>query len=152
MAEDRYGKDWPYYGKIDVWGSQPADHCTGNEWGGCFKEAYASNIVNPIQSARLRTERSLSFRYGRMEIEAKLPKGDWLWPALWLLPKYQKYGVWPTSGEIDLMEARGNANLLDAAGNEIGISTMGFAVHFGPSKTENGYPTAINDKYFELIH
>lgn len=29
-----------------------------------------------------------------------MPVGDWLWPAIWLLPKRSKYGQWPASGEI----------------------------------------------------
>jgi hypothetical protein len=33
---------------------------------------------------------------------------DWLWPAIWLLPEKNAYGQWPASGEIDLMESRGN--------------------------------------------
>jgi beta-glucanase (GH16 family) len=38
-------------------------------------------------SARVRSVESFAFKYGRIEITAKMPKGDWLWPALWLLPK-----------------------------------------------------------------
>ncbi len=33
---------------------------------------------------------------------------DWLWPAIWLLPEKNAYGQWPASGEIDVMESRGN--------------------------------------------
>ena len=43
--------------------------------------------------------------YGRIDVCARLPpcrRG--LWPALWLLPTESKYGRWPKSGEIDLME------------------------------------------------
>lgn len=47
--------------------------------------------------------------YGRFEFRAKLPLGQGLWPALWLLPRDSKYGGWPASGEIDVMEARGQA-------------------------------------------
>ena len=37
-----------------------------------------------------------------------MPVGDWIWPAVWLLPAESDYGPWPLSGEIDLLEARGN--------------------------------------------
>jgi beta-glucanase (GH16 family) len=37
------------------------------------------NIINPIQSARLRTIDSVALRYGKVEVRARLPKGDWLW-------------------------------------------------------------------------
>jgi beta-glucanase (GH16 family) len=42
-------------------------------------------------------------------VEAKLPKGDWLWPAIWLLPEKNAYGQWPASGEIDLMVSESRA-------------------------------------------
>jgi beta-glucanase (GH16 family) len=37
-------------------------------------------------SARLRSVKALNFKNGRVEVKAKLPKGDWIWPAIWLLP------------------------------------------------------------------
>lgn len=37
------------------------------------------NYINPIQSARLRTIDSATIRYGKVEVRARLPKGDWLW-------------------------------------------------------------------------
>ena len=39
------------------------------------------DIINPIQSARLVTKDSFSFRYGTIEVRAKMPKGDWIWPG-----------------------------------------------------------------------
>lgn len=68
--------------------------------------------------------------YGRVEIRAKLPTGDWLWPAMWLMPKGSTYGGWPRSGEIDLMEARGNWNYV-ANGRQIGVEQFGSTLHFG---------------------
>lgn len=59
-------------------------------------------------SARLTTKNSHHITYGKVEIRAKLPQGDWLWPALWMLPVDDAYGPWPLSGEIDIMESRGN--------------------------------------------
>ncbi len=43
--------------------------------------------------------------YGRVEVRAKLPNGQGFWPAIWLLPRTTP---WPTGGEIDIMEARGD--------------------------------------------
>jgi hypothetical protein len=65
-------------------------------------------IINPIQTARLSTRTSANIKYGRVEVTAKLPRGDWLWPAIWMLPVNNTYGPWPISGEIDIMESRGN--------------------------------------------
>lgn len=58
-------------------------------------------------SARLKTRGLFAKKYGRFEFRAKLPVGKGVWPAIWLLPQELKYGGWPASGEIDLMEARG---------------------------------------------
>jgi beta-glucanase (GH16 family) len=63
-------------------------------------------------SARLKTLKKdgsplFSQKYGRFEFRAKLPTGKGIWPALWMLPQNEKYGGWPCSGEIDVMEARG---------------------------------------------
>jgi beta-glucanase (GH16 family) len=63
-------------------------------------------------SARLKSRKKdgsplFSQQYGRFEFRAKLPTGKGVWPALWLLPQDEKYGPWPSSGEIDVMEARG---------------------------------------------
>lgn len=45
--------------------------------------------------------------YGRFEFRAKLPVGRGVWPAIWMLPQAEKYGSWAASGEIDILEARG---------------------------------------------
>jgi beta-glucanase (GH16 family) len=63
-------------------------------------------------SARLKTRKKdgtslFCQAYGRFEFRAKLPTGKGVWPALWMLPQDEKYGPWPSSGEIDVMEARG---------------------------------------------
>jgi beta-glucanase (GH16 family) len=73
--------------RFEIWGGSNADYCTSNNFYGCERTpAGSGNVINPIRSARLRTVNSLSFTYGRVEISAKLPRGDWLWPAIWLLP------------------------------------------------------------------
>lgn len=58
-------------------------------------------------SARLKTKSLFTKKYGRFEFRAKLPTGKGIWPAIWMLPQETKYGGWPASGEIDIMEARG---------------------------------------------
>lgn len=55
-------------------------------------------------SARLVTKNKGDWKYGRIEVKAKLPKGRGTWPAIWMLPTEWKYGKWPESGEIDIME------------------------------------------------
>jgi len=58
-------------------------------------------------SARLNTAKTASWLYGRFEMSAKLPRGKHLWPAFWMLPTDYKFGAWAASGEIDIMEYRG---------------------------------------------
>lgn len=45
--------------------------------------------------------------YGRIEVRAKLPTGQGIWPAIWMLPQDDAYGTWAASGEIDILEAKG---------------------------------------------
>ena len=149
LAEERHGENWVYSGSLDLWGGSPADLCTGNQWYGCERQAFGSTVVNPIQSARIRTAETFAFRYGRLEIEAKLPRGDWIWPAIWLLPKRQAYGGWPASGEIDLMESRGNEDLRDSTGTQVGVKQFGSTLHYGPHWPDNGFEYATKTKNLE---
>ena len=55
-------------------------------------------------SARIVSKNKGDWTYGRIEVRAKLPKGRGTWPAIWMLPTEWKYGGWPESGEIDIME------------------------------------------------
>ena len=55
-------------------------------------------------STRLTSKEKGDWKYGRIEVKAKLPKGKGVWPAIWMLPTHWKYGGWPKSGEIDIME------------------------------------------------
>jgi len=65
------------------------------------KESYSGKEYT---SARIVTKNKADWLYGRFEIKAKLPKGRGTWPAIWMLPTESAYGVWPNSGEIDIME------------------------------------------------
>jgi hypothetical protein len=58
-------------------------------------------------SARLTTEGKMDFTYGRVEIRAKLPQGQGIWPALWMLGSNINSVSWPKCGEIDMMELLG---------------------------------------------
>jgi beta-glucanase (GH16 family) len=59
-------------------------------------------------SARMRTMDRGDWRYGRFEMRAKMPIGQGLWPAFWMLPTDTVYGTWAASGEIDIMEYLGH--------------------------------------------
>lgn len=59
-------------------------------------------------SARLKTQGKFSFKYGKVEVRAKLPEGGGTWPAIWMLGSNITTVAWPASGEIDIMEHVGN--------------------------------------------
>ena len=59
-------------------------------------------------SARMVTKNKGDWKYGRVDVRAKMPIGQGLWPAIWMLSTDEKYGGWPRSGEIDIMEYLGN--------------------------------------------
>jgi hypothetical protein len=105
-----------------------AGKCKDTGFWGC-----SYSVLPPVTSATMRTRRA--FRFGRLEIRARLPRGDWLWPALWLLPEKSVYGGWPASGGIDIMEARGNDG--DACGKGKGNDGFGSTLHFGPDSAHN---------------
>lgn len=98
------------------------DYSTGgNGWGNGELQFYTNKRDNSIvqdgkliltaqiqnglwTSARLKTQHKGDWTYGYFEIRAKLPRGRGTWPAIWMLPTFMKYGNWPRSGEIDIME------------------------------------------------
>ena len=55
-------------------------------------------------SARLKTQYKWSWAYGRIEARIKIPKGQGIWPAFWMLGTNIDSVSWPTCGEIDIME------------------------------------------------
>jgi len=112
------------------------DDCTNNNENSC-------TWTQPATSARIRTVYSQSWKYGRFEFRAKLPSGNFLWPAIWMLPTYEVYGAWAASGEIDIVEFRGQPsqyNILD------------HTLHFGgkaPNNTWQGSgPVVYKNKNF----
>lgn len=114
-----------------------AGTCTSKDQTAC---SIRSNIslgatIPPIRSARMTTAGKKSIRYGKVEVVAKLPRGDWLWPAIWMFPEDSVYGAWPASGEIDLAESRGNPPGYKAGGRDVFTSTL----HWGPDTANDGF-------------
>ncbi|NUU63654.1 hemoblobin-interacting domain-containing protein [Paenibacillus agri] len=90
-------------------------------------EAKEQNVGGkPYTSGRLWTNPTFTKAYGKFEARIKLPEGQGLWPAFWMMPKDQAYGTWAASGEIDIMEARGRVpNVVDGT------------LHYGKSSPNN---------------
>lgn len=72
-------------------------------------------------SAKIVSRGKKTFKYGRIEFRAKLPKGKGIWPAFWMLPQSEVYGGWPRSGELDIMEYLGHET-----------NKVHGTVHYGP--------------------
>lgn len=123
--------------KTQYWGFDTADGCqldtvTGNlcGWGNNELQYYTVRDENAriedgkliitarkeipfyqgkqYTSARMVTKNKVDFTYGRVDVRAKIPRGQGLWPAIWMLPTDTIYGGWPASGEIDIMENIGS--------------------------------------------
>ena len=71
--------------------------------------AKRENVANAeYSSARIVTQGKKEFQYGRIDMRAKLPKGQGIWPALWMLGSNITSAGWPACGEIDIMELVGH--------------------------------------------
>jgi beta-glucanase (GH16 family) len=116
-----------------------------NGWGNGEAQVYTNNTNNirvddgdlvieakktdgQYTSARITTEDKFDFTYGKMDIVAKLPTGQGVWPALWFWPTDKKYSTepvrsnerdmtWLNDGEIDLVEgsAQGDSGFSGSA-------------------------------------
>lgn len=130
--------------------------CSSTLWSDCVIHTNLTNgtIINPVASARINTKKGAKIKFGRIEIEAQMPQGDWLWPAIWMLPVENKFGPWPRSGEIDIVEGRGNNWTYAQGGNNIVSSTM----HWGPNAANDGWWTnnvkraALHTTYSSKFH
>lgn len=130
--------------------------CSTDIWSDCIAVTNTTNgtIVPPARSARINTKKAATITYGRVEVVAKLPKGDWLWPAIWMLPVNNTYGEWPLSGEIDIAESRGNNHTYPLGGNNVISSTL----HWGPDLANDawwrtyGKASALMTTFSETFH
>ena len=65
------------------------------------KESYSGNSYT---SSRLKTQNLQNFTYGKIEARIKIPVGQGLWPAFWMLGQNIIQAGWPQCGEVDIME------------------------------------------------
>lgn len=106
--------DWNYETGASGWGNQESQYYrsgTNNatvENGVLIIAAKDESFGGaPFTSARITTQGKQSFKYGRIDIRARLPYGQGLWPALWMLGDNIGTVGWPSCGEIDIMELIG---------------------------------------------
>ena len=105
---------WNYeLGKNNGWGNNELQEYTNSVENVNLESGYLNiTALNPVPnsytSGRITTQGKKEFTYGKMEIRAKLPEGQGIWPALWMLGANISTQSWPTCGEIDIMEFLGH--------------------------------------------
>jgi len=105
----------------------------------------------PYTSSRLISERLQSFKYGRVDIRALLPKGQGLWPALWMLGSNIGTVGWPACGEIDIMELIGGQGKDNTIYGTIHWDNNGEYAKIGGSSSLSGGTFADEYHVFTLL-
>lgn len=147
------------------WTFETGNGCPNNcGWGNNESEFYRSDNTSIISgnlvitakkqsfggsdytSSRLITKGKKQFKFGRIDIRAALPKGQGLWPALWMLGSNVDAVSWPACGEIDIMELTG-----DVPNRVVGT------VHYGANLSQHQFNSAskfagTNDSYQDKYH
>ncbi len=94
-------------------------------------------------SGKVNSQNKKDFLYGKVVVSAKVPEGQGLWPAVWMMPQDENvYGQWPKCGEIDIMETLGNQT-------NIAYQT----IHYGePHGQQQGIKTLDSGSFSEAFH
>lgn len=94
-------------------------------------------------SGKVKTQNKKDFMYGKVVVSAKVPEGQGLWPAIWMMPTDESYyGQWPKCGEIDIMEVLGNQT-------DLSYST----IHYGePHAEQQGTYQLTGTTFAEDFH
>lgn len=134
VNDNRFSESFLHTGVMDL--TSLFGYCTEPALNGCHRDGH-DGILPPVMSGKLKSVPTM--KYGVLEIRARIPKGDWIWPAIWMMPKNDHYGQWPRSGEIDIMESRGNEG-------DVGVGTVTSTLHWGPSADQNRFMKTHGEK------
>jgi len=99
-------------------------------------------------SSRLKTQGKQNFKYGRIDVRARLPEGAGIWPALWMLGENITDVGWPKSGEIDIMEMVGGNSPQDKHPN--GDRTAHGTMHWNNNGLNGSY-SPVNTGKSEIL-
>jgi beta-glucanase (GH16 family) len=132
------------------WGNNELQYYTSELKNAHVKDGYLviSAIKEPVDkyqysSSRMITKNKGDWKYGKIEVRAKLPRGRGVWPAIWMLPTDWKYGGWPESGEIDIMEHVGFEP--DSVWASVHTKTYNHVV--GTQKTKGLYLSDVDENF-----
>lgn len=104
--------DWTFETGDGGWGNNELQNYTNGDNASIVdgklvitaKKENDNKVAGSYTSTRMISKGKQSFKYGRMEIRAKLPSGTGIWPAIWMLGENISTVGWPACGEIDIME------------------------------------------------
>lgn len=141
---------WTYEQGAGGWGNNELQNYTSSSDNSFLGNGYLTikAIKNPINgsytSARLITKGKKEFKYGRIDIRAKMPEGKGIWPALWMLGGNISSFGWPACGEIDIMEFLGHDL----------VTTYGTIHYSDPGHQYKGsnYKVSSINNYHEKFH
>lgn len=112
--------DWNYETGNSGWGNEESQYYRAGSNNATVGDGYLTITAKeenyggaPYTSARITTENKQSFKYGRIDIRARMPFGQGLWPALWMLGDNISTVGWPECGELDIMEMIGGDGVND---------------------------------------
>lgn len=89
-------------------------------------------------SSRITTKNKKNFKYGKIEARIKMPKFKGVWPAFWMLGANQDSVGWPKCGEIDIVEAINDENLV--------YGTLHWFNDPGNNNADSGSSVAVADR------
>ncbi len=108
-----------------------------------IKENYNGSFYT---SARMKTQAKASWLYGKVEARMKLPYGQGIWPAFWMLGDNISSVSWPKCGEIDIMEMIGGTGMRD-------LTTYGTAHWDNSGHVSSGSNKALGGgKFADAFH
>ena len=105
--------NWTYDLGSHGWGNQELQLYTSNSENSYVHDGnlmiVAKDEGSYYSSARMKSIGLQEFQYGRIDVRAVLPKGQGIWPAIWMLGANFPSAGWPACGEIDIMELIGSS-------------------------------------------
>jgi hypothetical protein len=137
--------DWTFEQGNNGWGNNELQNYTNSTENAFVSQGNliieARRVGSGYSSARMITKNKKIFKFGRIDIRAKLPKGKGIWPALWMLGNNIDAVSWPACGEIDILE------LLGQEPNKI-YGTVHWGANFN-SRASKGNSFILNGSSFD---
>lgn len=144
-------QNWTYDLGAGGWGNnelQTYDTASATVQNGELLITARKNANGSYSSARLKTQGLKSWTYGRVAARMRLPRGQGIWPAFWMLGTNITSVGWPKCGEIDIMEMIGGGeDRDDSVYGTIHWDNNGHAAT-GSSRIELADPEIFHDDYY----